>query len=445
MRKALGIDLSRQRALAAVATADGVRVAYDEEAVVGLVDGEVVVGRLAAALGERDRCEGFVDALGRAEPFIVAGAPYGAEALIAQVLRSAVDESSTTAEVDGVALAFPDELSAYQLDLLTQAARLAGVGEVHFVPSSVALAHAPASSNGAALAEGAALWLLHTDRSRAAGAPAPAGTAPSLRAVLIGAGAAAAAAAAGAGTAAAAASSAGASTGTGMADFGSGRSMADFSDGRSMSDFGDGTEMSDFGGGRSMSDFATPKPGRARILVGTATTVVIAIVAAFLLLRGGEEEPVVRAAASEATTTTAAPTTTTSPPAPAPASGAFAVNATITAINTPPGGRGPQVGQAGAGTLNLVCEGTTCRGAVFSPALQLAPVAFSGTVVDGGLTSSIASPITGECPGTMTETVKLTFDGDRVTGEASESPNPERCPGVIHVGFTYTFEGTRTS
>jgi hypothetical protein len=441
MRRTLGIDLSRERALAAIATTDDVRLAYDDEAVVGLAGGEVIVGSRASVLGERDRCAGFFDALGRPEPFIIAGAPYGAEALVAQLLRSAVDAASKTSDeaADGIALSFPDELNAYQLDLLSQAARLAGVGQVHFVPNSVAQGHAPASSNGAGLAEGAALWLLQSDRAIPAGVPAPAGTAPSARVALLGAAAAAGATSAGASAAAAATSSA-----SSMADFGGGRSMSDFADGKSMSDFGDGKEMSDFGGGRSMGDFATPKPGRARLLVATATTVVVAVVAAFFLLRGDDAQPVVQATASDPTTT-AAPTTTTAAPVPPPASGAFAVNATITAINTPPGTRGPQAGQAGAGTLNLVCEGTTCRGSVFSSSLQLAPVAFTGTIVDGVLTSSIDSPISGDCPGTMTEIVKLTFDGDRVTGEASESPNPERCAGTIHVAFTYTFEGTRTS
>lgn len=445
MRKTIGIDISGERALAAVATSDGVRIAYDEAAVVGLVDGDVVVGERAYALADRDRCEGFVETLGRPEPFIVSGAPYGAEALVAQLLRSAVDGSSTTAEADGVALVFRDDTNPYQLDLLAQAARLAGVGEVHFVPASVAVAHARSGTNGSALAEGAALWLLHSDRRQAGGAPVPTGTSAAHRSVLIGAGAAASAGAVGAGATAAATPSGAVPSGAGMSDFGAGRSMADFAEGRSMSDFGDGTEMADFGGGRSMGDFAAPKPGRARILVAAGTTVVIAVVAALFFMGRGEEEPVVRAAASEPTTTTAEPTTTTAAPTPPPASGAFAVNATITAINTPPGGRGPQAGQVGAGTLNLVCEGTTCRGSIFSPALQLAPVAFNGTISDGVLTSSIQSPITGDCPGTMTETVKLTFDGDRVTGEASESPNPERCAGTIHVGFTYSFEGTRTS
>ena len=447
MRKTLGVDLSRQRAVAALATADDVRVAYDDDAVVGLAGGEVVVGTRAAALAERDRCDGFFAALGRTEPFIVSGAPYGAEALVAQLLRSAVDSASHSGgdDADGIALAFPDELNEYQRDLLSQAARLAGVGDVHFVPNSVAQGYAPASSNGAGVAEGAALWLLQRDRSAPTGAPVPTGTAPSSRVALLGAAAAAGGAVVAGATGAAAATSNATAGASGMGEFGAGRSMSDFANDQSMSDFGDGKEMADFGGGRSMGDFATPKPGRARILVATATTVVVAIVAAFLLLRGGDAEPVVQATASEPTTTTAAPTTTTVAPTPPPASGAFAVNATITAINTPPGGRGPQAGQAGAGTLNLICEGDTCRGSVFSPSLQLAPVAFTGTIVDGVLTSSIESPMAGSCPGTMTETVKLTFDGDRVTGEASESPNPERCPGTIHVAFTYTFEGTRSA
>ena len=442
MRKTIGIDLSRQRALAAVATADDVRITYDDDAVVGLDGDQVVVGSRAVALGERDRCDGFFAELGRPEPFIVSGAPYGAEALVAELMRAAVD-GSAVGEVDGIALAFPDELNAYQLDLLAQAARLAGVGEVHFVPNAVALSYASASTNGSQVAEGAARWLLQTDRSPQAGAPAPTGTSPATRVLLLGAGAGAGAIAAGAGIAAASTTASGAAA-TGMGAFGAGKSVSDFAEGQSMSDFGSGgKEMGDFGGGRSMGDFATPKPGRTRILVGTAATVVVVVVAA-LLLRGGDEQPVVQTAASEPTTTTAAPTTTVAP-APPPASGAFAVNATVTAINTPPGSPGAQPGQTGAGTLNLICEGTSCRGSVFSPSLQLAPVAFTGTIVDGVLTSSVESPITGECPGTMTETVKLTFDGDRVTGEASESPNPERCPGRIHVSFTYTFEGTRTA
>lgn len=246
----------------AVRAAEGGLSAEDERpAAVGLTEaGEVVVGQGALDLPDKRRATGFVEQLGRHEPFIVAGAPYGAEALVAQLLRALVDSATARdGAADAIALAYADDLDSFRLDLLVEAVRLAAVGEVAFVPETITRRYAedPAS--------GAALWALDDERLTHAAAPSPTGTPVTARTVLIGGGAIGAAA------------GAGASTGGGAAA--AGRLVEGFGAGASMADFG--PSMETFAGrGRSMRGF---------LAAAVVTAVVVAGGAVALASRGGDD------------------------------------------------------------------------------------------------------------------------------------------------------------
>ena len=235
--------------------------AAEEErpASVGLSEGgEVVVGNGALQLPENRRASDFVEQLGRPEPFIVAGAPYGAEALSAQLIRALVDSlTASEGAVDAIALAYPDETDRFRLDLLVEASRLAAVGEIAFVPETLARGYADD------VATGAAMWALDQSRTNHPAAPPPAGTPITARTALIGGGLVGGGVATVAGSASEAVGGA-----AGLAAFGSGASMADF--GPSMETFGKR--------GRSM---------RAFIAAAVVAVVVVGGAAAVLATRGG--------------------------------------------------------------------------------------------------------------------------------------------------------------
>lgn len=85
---------------------------------------------------------GFVSSLGSSEPVMVSGTPYGVEALIACVLATAVEASAVAvgAQPDVVALVHDDDLDAYVVSLLNEAARVAGIpsDRLLLVPRSAA-------------------------------------------------------------------------------------------------------------------------------------------------------------------------------------------------------------------------------------------------------------------------------------------------------------------
>ena len=89
-----------------------------------------------------DTVTDFVTSLGSSEPVMVSGTPYGVEALIACVLAAAVEASAVAvgAQPDVVALVHDDDLDAYSVSLLNEAARVAGISSdrLLLVPRSAA-------------------------------------------------------------------------------------------------------------------------------------------------------------------------------------------------------------------------------------------------------------------------------------------------------------------
>lgn len=265
MAHAIGLALSG-RARAAVASGDGeTRLVDDRPLAVGLTDaGEVVVGEGAVALDERRRADGFVADFGRAEPYLVGGVPYGAETLVAQVLRSIADAADAAHPgSSAVALAYDSSWSDYQLDLLQHSVRLAAVGDVALVADTTAREF----GGGDDLAIGAAVWAL--GRRDDQPAPVVVGSPVTARQSLLAVGA---LSGAGAGAAAVGANAAPAATAAVAGGFGAGASMGDF--GPSMEAFGSG--------GRKMRAFIAAAAVAAVVVVGGA--------AAVLATRGGSDK-----------------------------------------------------------------------------------------------------------------------------------------------------------
>lgn len=111
--------------------------------------GEVLVGeaaeRRSAAEPTRTARE-FKRRLGDPTPLLLGGAPYGAEALMAHVLRFMVEKVAEQqgAKPDLVIMSHPANYGAYKKDLLQETVRLADVGEVRFItePEAAAVSYA---------------------------------------------------------------------------------------------------------------------------------------------------------------------------------------------------------------------------------------------------------------------------------------------------------------
>ena len=156
MTYALGVDLGTTFSAAAVA--DGGRaevftlgtVAPAIPSIVVLrADGEVLVGEAAdrRALTEPTRtAREFKRRLGDPAPLVLGGTPYGAEALMARMLRWIVDAvSQRQGSAPGlIAITHPANYGPYKLDLLNEMVRLADVGPVTFVtePEAAAINYA---------------------------------------------------------------------------------------------------------------------------------------------------------------------------------------------------------------------------------------------------------------------------------------------------------------
>ncbi|MEP7202338.1 MAG: Hsp70 family protein [Ilumatobacteraceae bacterium] len=154
----VGVDLGTTYSAAAVARGDVVEVctlgttaAQVPSMVVLREDGEIVTGeaaeRRAAAEPTRTARE-FKRRLGDPVPLIVGGTPYGAEALMAHLLRSIIDQ---VAEREGsppsvVVLTHPANYSEYKKGLLREAVRLAGLDNETVLlvtePEAAAIAYA---------------------------------------------------------------------------------------------------------------------------------------------------------------------------------------------------------------------------------------------------------------------------------------------------------------
>ena len=142
------------------------------ESVVGLVDGEVVVGEGAADQGGvQEVTRGFVQRLGESDAVILGGTPYGVEALIGRLIAAAVHAAGQLhgSPPGGILIVHEDGLDEFRKGLLTEAARLAGVpvSDVVLVSRSEALAAQPEQRGpgGSATANGAAHlgWKLRPD------------------------------------------------------------------------------------------------------------------------------------------------------------------------------------------------------------------------------------------------------------------------------------------
>ncbi len=152
MGYSLGIDLGTTYSAAAVM--DGGRaevftlgtVAPAIPSVVVLrEDGEVLVGEAAErrSIVEPTRTgREFKRRLGDPAPLVLGGTPYGAEALMARLLRFIVDEVTKRqgAPPERIVITHPANFGPYKKDLMLEMARLADVGEVQFVTEPEAAA-----------------------------------------------------------------------------------------------------------------------------------------------------------------------------------------------------------------------------------------------------------------------------------------------------------------
>lgn len=109
-------------------------------------DGEVLAGEAAErrAVTEPTRiAREFKRRIGDPTPIIVGGTPYGAESLVAHLIRTVLDtaEGQEGTAPARVVLTHPASWSEFKIDLLHQAARLAGVTEADVVtePEAAAL------------------------------------------------------------------------------------------------------------------------------------------------------------------------------------------------------------------------------------------------------------------------------------------------------------------
>ena len=142
MAYALGIDLGTTYSAAATARDDrveifqlGERAATIPSIVVLRADGEVLTGDAAErrSLGEPTRtAREFKRRLGDPTPIILGGTPYGAEALLAHLLRAIVARVSEQSggAPDAIVVTHPASYGAYKIDLLEQAVRQADIANV---------------------------------------------------------------------------------------------------------------------------------------------------------------------------------------------------------------------------------------------------------------------------------------------------------------------------
>ena len=146
MTTRLGVDLGTTWTAAAL-TADGrtspVGLGSAGPAmpsVVAVVDGKPVAGEAAVRAGVADPtavAREFKRRLGDTTPIVLGGTPYGAETLTGHLLAHVV---AAAGGVTDVTLSHPATWGEYKLDLLREAARVAGLGGVRLVPEPVAAA-----------------------------------------------------------------------------------------------------------------------------------------------------------------------------------------------------------------------------------------------------------------------------------------------------------------
>jgi molecular chaperone DnaK len=153
----LGIDLGTTYAAAAVERGGRVQAVTLGNRQVSVpsvlflkADGEVLVGDAANRRGvtEPERvAREFKRRVGDPTPVLLAGTPYGAEALMGKLLRWVVERvvELEGGPPDAIALTHPANWGTYKLDLLHQAARHANVGIARFLSEPEAAATSYAS------------------------------------------------------------------------------------------------------------------------------------------------------------------------------------------------------------------------------------------------------------------------------------------------------------
>lgn len=156
MGYSLGVDLGTTYSAAAVAQGDRVEV-FTLGAVAPAIpsvvllraDGEVLVGEAAErrAITEPTRTgREFKRRLGDPAPLVLGGTPYGAESLMAHLLRAIVDAVSERQgrRPDRITVTHPANYGPYKKELLVEMARLGDVGRVDFLtePEAAAISYA---------------------------------------------------------------------------------------------------------------------------------------------------------------------------------------------------------------------------------------------------------------------------------------------------------------
>lgn len=156
MTYALGVDLGTTYSAAAVAEAGRVEVfglGTVAPAIPSVVvlrdDGEVLVGEAAErrAINEPGRtAREFKRRLGDPAPLVLGGTPYGAEALMAHLLRAIVTavHERQGGRPERLVVTHPANYGPYKKELLVEMARLADVGRVDFLtePEAAAINYA---------------------------------------------------------------------------------------------------------------------------------------------------------------------------------------------------------------------------------------------------------------------------------------------------------------
>ena len=140
----LGTDTPAMPSVVATASGDGGSGRRGKRGKRGEL-GEIIAGERAERQLLVDPASGVRECkrrLGDTAPMVMAGEPYGAEALMGHLLRHTVQVATATADgpPDEVVLTHPAVWGDYKLDLVREAGRQAGVGEVTLMAEPVAAA-----------------------------------------------------------------------------------------------------------------------------------------------------------------------------------------------------------------------------------------------------------------------------------------------------------------
>jgi molecular chaperone DnaK (HSP70) len=146
----LGVDLGTTWTAAAVYDGNAVAplklgaAGAAMPSVVAIADGKPVAGDAAVRVG-RDSTAAvareFKRRLGDSTPIVLAGTPYGPETLTGHLLAHVVATASGAGhDTSHVTLAHPATWGEFKLDLLREAGRVAGIGDVALVSEPVAAA-----------------------------------------------------------------------------------------------------------------------------------------------------------------------------------------------------------------------------------------------------------------------------------------------------------------